>query len=206
MTKMDMQKVAVSKSPVYGVKLIDLLMNWKKSHRDIDPNQWLSLKDTTSEELKNFVRRVLASPRTESGNIFLEWSNNLIHDDVVSKVRVTLDRLYLDILLKEHGATMVGCIEELSASELTFTRFVVEAFKDLIEIYAVDELGYTDIWLVFPELDGDNALKRIGKCQEFIRAHHLSNISYLTLSPESFTGGVDNPLLHITFRRDCGES
>ena len=104
-------------------------------------------------------------------------------------------------LFGKNCTSIKGNIDSLTADETAFIKYVIDSFDDVIEIQAVNELGFTDIWIVLPECDTETTLKRINTCQEYIQQYRLSEIHYLILTPENFTDRVSRPLLCIIFER-----
>ena len=168
----------------------------ERKKRDDNPGQWLLTRSTTSAEYNKIVEQSITN--VEVKNFFTEWSNELIAEDVSSAVRKWHFQMLIDERIESGGGTYSGSLYDLTFDETVFIFKAIASLGELIEIYAVNELGYTDIWLVFPESEGNEHLEHMEVCRRLIELHGLRNISYLILHPDNFTSDVSAPLLHIT--------
>jgi len=170
----------------------------ERKKRDDNPGQWLLTRSTTSAEYSDIVEQSITSTNVEVKNFFTEWSNELIAEDVSSAMWKLHFQMLIDERVKYGGGTYSGSFNDLTFDETVFIFRAIVLLGELTEIYAVNELGYTDIWLVFPGSEGNEHLEHMEVCRKSIEWHGLRNISYLILHPDNFTSDVSDPLLHIT--------
>lgn len=170
----------------------------RRAQRDKDPEQWLIGRATTPTEYNSYIKQTIASPDVRENRFFTHWSNELIQKDVDIDIKQMLVQMKIEERLRLNGGTYTGSFNALTLSEVIFISQAIRIFRNITDIFAVDELGYTDIWLVFPDFGEVESLERIEKCCEIINKHGLHYISYLTLHPGNFTEDVPAPLLHIT--------
>ena len=173
------------------------LVMHKRVQRDKDPEQWLINRSTTDVEYREYVKQSIETPDVESEYFFTRWSDELINKDVNSILKQMRVQMTIDENLRTIGGSYTGNFYLLTLDETIFILQALRTFRDIIEIYAVNELGYTDIWLVFPEA-GVDILETIDKCRAIINRNGLQDISYMPLHPDNFIEDVPNPLLHIT--------
>lgn len=188
-----------TKTPKKFLPNQEIIDTWEKSSRLTMISMLIQ-----NRQIRKIIKEIKNKEIGRQNELSFDMLNTLRHSAVRSEVYQMPKQIILEASLSKHGAEYTGDLSALSLEEVSFIIFAVQTFKDLIEIYAVNELGYTDIWIVFPDAKGDEVLTQIGACQKFLRTNKLTDVHYMTLSPENICGEVVNPLVHITLRRDCG--
>lgn len=167
-----------------------------------ESNKWLydndAIKPKDHHELTgNFID----TGNDESIRIITPWLNKL----KVKKLIQLLEESFLDLELAVFEIVN-GSWNAVSFDEKRFIKHI-SGLDGLREIWLVNELGFSDVWLVFLELDCEKELYVTSFCNNYLSDRMEANpdaskIGFLPLTFENFTGEAQPPLIRIKIGED----